>query len=142
MTTLPRARTQRPGRRKAASGAVLRRDLARRLPGQVSALLGEYEAFAADPDRDTPADAKAWSAHHAACKAALQHAEMLIKLLRWAESGAAETDGAGGAGDAAGAGDLEGLLTRARAALGTAGPPGADDDDHGGGEDEGDANSE
>lgn len=37
-------------------------------------------------------DAKEFSAHQAACKAALGHLESLIKLLRWACEGAGKVD--------------------------------------------------
>lgn len=111
-------------RRKAPTTEALRKDLASRLPGRLGALLADYEAFAAVPSAPPgpPEDAKLYAAHHAACKAALQHADMLVRLLRWAEGGGADMP-AGDRGDG-----LPGLLARARRAV-------ADDDD---GEEDGD----
>lgn len=107
-------------RRKALSTEDLRKDLAGRLPGRLRGLLAEYEAFTGTPA--PPEDAKSYAAHHAACKAALQHADMLVKLLRWAEGApeAVEGDGEGG-------GELSRLLARARQAVSDC--EGEEDDD-------------
>lgn len=94
-------------RRRAVRGDDLRAGLATRLPGRIRDLLGEYDTFAGAP---APEDAKGYVAHHAACKAALQHADMLIKLLRWAEGGEPEAPSAE-------ADDLGRLLARARQAV-------------------------
>jgi hypothetical protein len=104
-------------RRRAVRGDDLRTALASRLPGRLRDLLAEYDTFAraAAPD-----DAKGYVAHHAACKAALQHADMLIKLLRWAEGTEPETP-------AAEADDMGRLLARARQAVDEEGEE--DDDD-------------
>jgi len=94
-------------RSRRVDGATLREGLARDLPGRIRAALKAYEAFAG---ADIPEDAKGFAAHHAACKAALGHAEMLVKLLKWAEGEVAPAEGADG--------DLGTLLARARQALG------------------------
>ncbi|MGC2855990.1 hypothetical protein ACM64Y_10990 [Novispirillum sp. DQ9] len=103
-------------RRKAVRTDDLRADLAGRLPGRIRALLADYETFATAAAAPLE-EAKGYAVHHAACKAALQHADMLVKLLRWAEGGepepAATTATAGGRpGD-----DLGRLLARARDAV-------------------------
>lgn len=107
------------GRRRRISTETLRSGLSRALPARIRATLDTYEAFAAG---DAPDEAKGYAAHHAACKAALQHAEMLVKLLRWAED-APET------GAAAEADDLERLLARAREAVADE-EDGEEDDEH------------
>lgn len=109
-------------RRKAVTTEALRKDLAGRLPGRLRALLADYDTFAAAPT--PPEEPKTYAAHHGACKAALQHADMLVKLLRWAEGGGPEEGGGEGGG-----GEVAGLLARARRAV-------ADDDD-GEGDDDG-----
>ncbi len=102
-------------------GRMLRATLAADLPGRVGAVLGAYDAFAGSP---VPDDAKGFAAHHAACKAALAHADLLVRLLKWAEGGAVPTAGSGAEGEGA-----EALLARARAALGQAEDAAADTDD-------------
>lgn len=118
------AEARRRGR--PVDGAGLRARLARELPGRIQAALTAYEAFAgADP----PADAKAFAAHHAACKAALAHADMLVRLLKWAEGAAAGPEDRGD--------DVAALLARARAALGPdPEAPGREDSDQGDMEDD------
>jgi hypothetical protein len=101
-------------RRRAVRGEDLRTALAARLPGRIRDLLADYEAFStaaavsgAEGDGEKALDAKGYAAHHAACKAALQHTDMLIKLLRWAEGGEPEAP-------AAGPDPVDRLLARAR----------------------------
>lgn len=113
-------------RRKAVRVEDLRAGLASRLPARIRALLDDYDSFATTAAGTPAEDAKAYAAHHAACKAALQHADMLVKLLRWAEGGEAEPAAAGDPGD-----DLGRLLARARQAVGTQGEGEEDDDDDG-----------
>jgi hypothetical protein len=84
----------------------LRLSLKVRLPARIHAAVEGYEAFAG---AEAPADAKGFAAWHAACKAALAHVDLLIKLARWAEGGG-ETEAAPGDG-------LDRLLAEARAAL-------------------------
>jgi len=99
--------------------AGLRRQLALRLPDRIRAAIGGYETFAATVPPD---DAKGFAAWHAAAKAALAHAEALVKLARWAEGGAAASDEAEG---------LDGVLARARAVL-----AGLEDEDDDSGDDQ------
>jgi hypothetical protein len=87
--------------------ALLKRTLKARLPGRISDAVARYGDFAALIPND---GAKEFAAHHAACKAALSHIDLLVKLLRWAadEPGKDEAETLGEAD----------LLARARAALG------------------------
>jgi hypothetical protein len=90
--------------------AALRRRMSAAMPERLAAAMNSYDGFAlASP----PTEAKAFAAHHAACKAALAHVELLLKLTRWAtgkEEGSSEGD------------DLGRLIAEARGILG-------DDDD-------------
>lgn len=103
----------RPRRRRAVDAGTLRDSLRTSLPGRVRDAVAAYAAFAAQPPPD---DAKGFAAHHAACKAALAHAEMLVRLLRWAEGGVTTADEASAAPEAAT--EITDLLNRARVALG------------------------
>lgn len=89
---------------------ALKAALAARLPARAAAAVAEYEAFAQQPPPD---DAKGFAAHHAACKAALAHVEVLVKLLRWA----APADTATRAAAEQEADDLARLIAEARAAM-------------------------
>ncbi|MBS8274841.1 hypothetical protein DYI21_14715 [Thalassospira tepidiphila] len=57
-------------------------------------------------------DAKEFSAHQAACKAALGHLESLIKLLRWACEGAGKVDD-----DTSDKSNVDQLIAEARSTL-------------------------
>jgi hypothetical protein len=52
------------------------------LPAAIARALGSYHDFS---DQTVPDDAKGFSAHHSACKIAIAHVELLLKLARWAE---------------------------------------------------------
>jgi hypothetical protein len=52
------------------------------LPDAISQALKSYYTFM---QQDSPDEAKAFSAHHSACKVAIAHIELLIKLARWAD---------------------------------------------------------
>jgi hypothetical protein len=52
------------------------------LPAAIEKALASYHAFS---DQDIPDDAKGFSAHHGACKVAIAHVELLLKLARWAD---------------------------------------------------------
>ena len=93
------------------TGQRLRATLAEELPERIAAVLAAYDTFAGMVVADK---AKAFAAHHTACKAALAHADLLVRLLKWAEGGV--TSGAVGGTEAEGP---EALLARARAALGS-----------------------
>ena len=54
-------------------------DLARRLPGLITAALKRYLEFT---DNATPTDAKVFAAYSTACRASAAHLEQLVKLLR------------------------------------------------------------
>ncbi len=57
--------------------------LSRRFPGLLDRVMEGYLSFSGKgPEED---DAKEFSAHHGACKAALAHLDLLIKLAAWAE---------------------------------------------------------
>jgi hypothetical protein len=86
---------------------ALRRRLKAALPHRIAAAAEGYDQFTADPPG---LDAKSFAAHHAACKSALAHIELLIKLARWASGELAQTQPEGDE-------ELESLLAEARAAL-------------------------
>ena len=52
------------------------------LPEAIAQALNSYYRFS---QQDAPPEAKEFSAHHSACKVAIAHIELLIKLARWAE---------------------------------------------------------
>lgn len=59
-----------------------RKSIATFLPDAIESTLCSYHEFSAG---DVPNDAKGFSAHHSACKVAIAHIELLIKLARWAD---------------------------------------------------------
>lgn len=63
----------------------LKENLKKSLPERISKVIKSYEDFSEHP---APIDAKGFSAHHTACKAAVVHAETLLKLARWTEGDA------------------------------------------------------
>lgn len=112
---MPRKATRRraaPSRARHADPspdlAVLRGDLAAVLPPLITAAADSYRGFAAAA---APDDAKGFAAHHAACKAALAHMELLIKLARWAEDDTTDEPPPGDVDT------VERLLASARAAV-------------------------
>jgi len=56
--------------------------IAKYLPDAIECALVSYRQFY---DQSTFENAKDFAAHHAACKAAIAHVELLLKLARWAE---------------------------------------------------------
>jgi hypothetical protein len=60
----------------------LKQELSAFLPSRICEVMNSYDAFAA---ADIPADAKGFAAYHSACKAALAHAETLLKIAKWSE---------------------------------------------------------
>ena len=52
------------------------------LPEKIGETVETYEVFS---NQEVPMEAKAFAAHHAACKSAMAHVDTLIKLLRWCE---------------------------------------------------------
>lgn len=52
------------------------------LPDAIAKALTSYHRFA---DNSIPDDPKGFSAHHGACKVAIAHIELLLKLARWAD---------------------------------------------------------
>lgn len=62
--------------------AILRQDIARVLPAAIKKALTSYENFVIDNNYD---DSKQFSAHHSACKAAITHLELLLKLAKWSD---------------------------------------------------------
>lgn len=53
------------------------------LPAAIAFALRSYREFAEQELSD--GEAKTFSAHHAACKAAIAHVELLVKLAKWAD---------------------------------------------------------
>lgn len=98
---------------------ALKAQISAQLETAATRVIESYQSFMNDePDAG---DARAFAAHHAACKAALAHLDLLLKLARLA---GVETDATGDDEQAA-------LLARARAELGE--DEGNDDDDRVGG---------
>ena len=71
-----------------------RQDIAVFLPGAIQAALESYQMFSEaqiTDDASTPSS-QAFKAHHDACKVAIAHIELLIKLARWADLPAPELE--------------------------------------------------
>lgn len=100
---------RRRRRKKAGTIEEVRTLLSDLLPSLIQSATVSYEAFSM---AEVPEDAKGFSAHHAACKAALSHVELLTKLVRWAEK-EEETTAPTLSEDE----EIAGLLAGARAAL-------------------------
>jgi hypothetical protein len=94
--------------------AALRTRLLAELPDDIALARDAYQRLATDAAGIM--EAKEFSAHQGACKAALGHLESLIKLLRWAcEGGAQGTDD--GTENADKALSIETLIAEARRTL-------------------------
>ncbi|WP_240796801.1 hypothetical protein [Terasakiella sp. SH-1] len=100
---------RRRRRKKAGSIEEVRVLLADLLPSLIQSATISYEAFS---NADVPEDAKGFAAHHAACKSALSHMELLTKLARWAEKTEEEAAPVLSEDE-----EIAGLLAGARAAL-------------------------
>jgi hypothetical protein len=99
---------------------ALRVQISSQLETAASRVIDSYRTFMdAEPDAG---DARAFAAHHAACKAALAHLDLLMKVAR-----IAGVDGDAAEGDE----EQARLLAQARVALD--GDEGHDDDDRVGG---------
>ncbi|MBO5443200.1 MAG: hypothetical protein J6A33_05380 [Alphaproteobacteria bacterium] len=61
---------------------ALKNRLKKTLPEKISEVIASYEVFSEHP---VPEDAKGFGAHHTACKAAVVHAETLLKLAKWTD---------------------------------------------------------
>jgi len=85
---------------------ALRKQIRAALPSLLGKALTGYRRFAAEPP---PKDAKGFATHHAACRAALAHMELLLRLARWAE--------ANGNSDESSGEDIAKLILEAREAL-------------------------
>ena len=92
--------------KNAAALASAERNLAEQLPALIDTAVESYRRFAL---ADAPEDAKGYAAQQTACKAALAHLDLLLRLARalLPKSAAAER-----------APDLETLIAEARAAAG------------------------
>ncbi|MBN8197767.1 hypothetical protein [Thalassospira povalilytica] len=98
--------------RKTDPVAALRARLLAELPDDIAQARDAYHRLAGEAAGIM--DAKEFSTHQAACKAALGHLESLIKLLRWACDGA-ESSAPSKDGDTARAVDQ--LIAEARSIL-------------------------
>ncbi|KAF0109742.1 MAG: hypothetical protein FD149_2777 [Rhodospirillaceae bacterium] len=76
------------------------------LAKRIAQAVKSYDGFVGEVP---PADVKGFAAHHAACRAALAHVDMLVKLARWAEGKGTMTDSE--------AEDLDRLLAGTRSAV-------------------------
>ena len=61
-----------------------RQDIAKFLPDALSTALSSYQLFS-DSHIPDPGEAKAFKDHHDACKVAIAHIQLLIKLAEWAK---------------------------------------------------------
>ncbi|MDR1025962.1 MAG: hypothetical protein LBL47_01055 [Lactobacillus sp.] len=68
--------------RKTKSLSSLKSKLKKSLPEKIMKVMQSYDDFS---EKDIPDDAKGFTAHHGACKAAVIHAETLLKLARWTD---------------------------------------------------------
>ena len=59
-----------------------RRRIASFLPFAIAKALESYHSFSC---QSAPDEAKEFNAHHTACKVAIAHIELLIKLARWVD---------------------------------------------------------
>ncbi len=98
---------------------ALKAQISAQLETAASRVIESYQSFM--NDEPEAGDARAFAAHHAACKAALAHLDLLLKLARLA---GVETDAGTDEEQAS-------LLAKARAELGD--DEGNDDDDRVGG---------
>ncbi|MCU0983877.1 MAG: hypothetical protein MUC89_02890 [Acetobacteraceae bacterium] len=99
---------------------ALKAQISAQLETAASRVIESYQSFM--NDEPEAGDARAFAAHHAACKAALAHLDLLLKLARLAgvDTEAATADE-----------EQASLLAKARAELGD--DEGNDDDDRVGG---------
>lgn len=104
------AKPHRRKRLRKVSLEAVRHSLSDRLPFFIQYVAQEYESFA---HQALPEDAKGVAAHHAACKAALSHLELLAKLTRWAQ----EEDDLAPVQEASQGEDLNALVQAAQQAL-------------------------
>jgi len=91
---------------------ALKMEMEQHLPSLIVRALGHYRVFSG---QTPPTDAKGFSAHFSACKAALGHLESLIKLAGWAE---AESNANDASGNGEESDEMARLLKEARAAVG------------------------
>ena len=107
-----RSNTRPPVRPRLAAKA--RRELRHVLPDAIEQALCDYAGFAhLEDDESAPSEARVFSQYHAACKAALQHLEALLKLAKWVnedDKPLAQVDGDDQA-------DLRRMMAEAREAL-------------------------
>ena len=66
-----------------------RTKIAAHIPGALDVALESYKEFSSHEHNE---DAKTFSAHHTACKAAIAHIQLLIKLSEMVEGDAHEED--------------------------------------------------
>ena len=63
----------------------LRQDIAALLPEAMDHAVVSYRRFALGRDEE-PRDARQFAQYHAACRAALNHLDTLVRLARWASA--------------------------------------------------------
>ncbi len=61
---------------------TLKKHLLKTLPKQIATVIADYEEFSS---LKAPDDPKGFAAHHAACKTAIAHVDLLLKLAKWTE---------------------------------------------------------
>ncbi|MBU6234528.1 MAG: hypothetical protein KGQ41_01675 [Alphaproteobacteria bacterium] len=96
-------------------GEETRAKVAQSLPDAIDHAMQSYRLFS---NQNVSTDAKEFSAHHAACKTAIAHIELLLKLAAWAKLPDKNTDG-----------ELATLLSDAEEELRKYNETGGEDDD-------------
>lgn len=76
------------GVKKIKTLKALKKYLQKSLPEKVTRALQSYDDFTSQPPAG---DAKSFSAHHSACRAAVVHIETLLKLAKWTDEEAASS---------------------------------------------------
>lgn len=71
------------------ASSAMRVKIAQSLPEAFDAAIQSYQSFFA---QDHSESAKSFSAHHSACKAAIAHLQLLIKLADWVEEEAPDNE--------------------------------------------------
>ncbi len=88
---------------------VLRGEIAALLPVAMDRAVGSYRRFALGPAAECRT-AREFGRHHAACRAALNHLDALVRLARWASAATGEAE-------AIDQGELARMVAAARRAL-------------------------
>lgn len=61
---------------------TLKKRLRKFLPNKIGEVIESYDSFSSN---QAPDDSKEFAAYHSACKAAVAHAETLLKIVKWTD---------------------------------------------------------